>query len=111
MATTITLQKTSKGLLIPRTALGDWDRQELEAVWEEEQIVIRPKATAASGTRPQVRQILREAKLLYEPNWEQPPVVSSEERAELAQKLAGDPPLSEIIINDRQDAKNPVHHA
>ena len=103
MATTITLRKTSQGWLIPRTALGDWDRQELEAVWEEEQIVIRPKAAITGGTHSEVRQILREAKMLYEPDWELPPAVSPEERAELAKKLAGDPPLSEIIINDRQD--------
>lgn len=45
----------------------------------------------------------REAGLLYEPDWEQPPPVSPQERAYLAQKLTADQLLSETIIADRED--------
>jgi len=102
MRTTIAMQMTSKGLLIPRDALGDWESRDLEAVREGQSIVIRPRSTRAD-TRAQVRQVLREAGLLYEPDWETPPPVSPAERARLAQKLARGRPLSEIIIEERED--------
>lgn len=102
MNTTITVQMTAQGLLIPRTALGDWEREELEAVREKQAIIIRPKPTSGD-TRAQVRQALRRAGMLYEPDWETPPPVPSEERARLAKKLSQGQPLSEIIIADRED--------
>jgi len=102
MGTTITVQMTAQGLLIPRNTLGDWSNKELEAVWEQRGIVIRLKS-AAADTRIQVRQVLREAGLLYEPGWETPPPVSLEERARLAKRLAQGRPLSEVIIADRED--------
>lgn len=64
--------------------------------------MIHPKSTRAD-TRAQVRQVLRTAGLLYEPDWETPPPVSPEERARLAQKLGQGRPLSEIIIEERED--------
>ena len=106
MDTTIAVQMTLRGLLIPRAALGEWSTKKLEAVWEKEAIVIRPTKRPESthaGTRPQVRRILREAGMLYETRWETPPPVSPEERARLAEKLARGQPLSEIIIADRED--------
>jgi hypothetical protein len=93
---------TPQGLLIPHTALGNLGTQELEAVREKETIVIRPKVAPAE-TRTQVRQVLREAGMLYEPEWEIPPPVSPEERSHLAQKLAQGQPLSEAIIAERED--------
>ena len=102
MATTLTVQMTPQGLLIPRAALGGWYTKELEAVWEEHKIVIRPRPTPAD-VRSQVQRVLRVAGMLYEPHWETPPPVSPEERARLAKKLAQGQPLSEIIIADRED--------
>lgn len=102
MGTSIAVHRTPRGLLIPRAALGDWYAEELEAVWEKQAIVIRPKP-ARTSTRDQVRQVLREAGMLYEPHWETPPPVSPEERARLASELAQGQPLSEIIIADRED--------
>ena len=102
MGTSIAVHRTPRGLLIPRAALGDWCAEELEAVWEKQAIVIRPKP-AHAGTRNQVRQVLCEAGMLYEPHWETPPPVSPDERARLASELAQGQPLSEIIIEDRKD--------
>lgn len=102
MATTIAVQMTPQGLLIPRAALNDWGTKELEAVWERRMIVIRPKRTSADA-RAQVRRILHAAGMLYEPGWEMPAPVSSEERARLAKKLAQGQPLSQVIIADRED--------
>jgi hypothetical protein len=102
MRATITIQKTPQGLLIPRSALGNWKDKDLEAVWKKQGIIIRPKSTA-SDSQTQVRQVLRKAKMLYEPNWETPPPVTQEERARLAKKLSRGGPLSDVIIVDRED--------
>jgi hypothetical protein len=102
MDTTVTVQITRKGLLIPREALGDLGAEELEAVREERTIVIRPKSQTADE-RNQVRQVLRATGMLCEPEWEPPRLVSPEERTRLAQKLGQIGPLSEVIIADRGD--------
>ena len=88
MEEAIPVQVTKQGILIPHEALGELDRTEIEVPVDE---------------RTRVAQVLRDAGLLYEPDWEQPPSVSPQERARLAQKLASDPPLSEMIIADRED--------
>lgn len=98
----VKLHMTRKGLLIPRKALGDLRMEELEAVREEGTIVIRPRS-AGSDERSRVRQALREAGMLYEPEWEAPTSVSAEERARLAARLGEAGPLSEVIIADRGD--------
>ncbi len=102
MNTTITLQITPQGVLIPRENLGDLDIRELEAFRENEAIIIRPKSVH-SGVHGQIRQMLRESGVLYEPDWGIPPPVSPEDREQLAKKAASSQPLSEIIITDRQD--------
>jgi virulence-associated protein VagC len=102
MERTISVQVTDKGILIPDEALGELELVELEIVREEGQIVIRPKRQPVDE-RDQVEQALRSAGLLYEPDWEVPPPVSLKERAHLAQKLASEPPLSEVILADRED--------
>jgi hypothetical protein len=102
MAKSIPVQITERGLLISHEDLGDLNRNELEAVREQDCIVIRPKLDS-TGERARVGQALRAAGLLYEPDWEQPSPVSGEERARLAVKLASGSPLSELIIAERQD--------
>lgn len=103
MGTTITTaQITPQGLLIPREALGNLESQELEIVVEDEAIIIRPKSATAEA-KTQVRQILRETGSLYKPEWKTPPSVSTAEREQLAQKAGQGRPLSEIIIEERQD--------
>lgn len=98
----IPVQVTEEGILIPREALGELDKGELEAIREEGKIVIRPKPQSLDE-RTQVRQVLRDAGLLYEPGWKSPSPVSQKVRARLARKLASGPPLSEAIIAERED--------
>lgn len=102
MATVIIPQVTPQGLLIPRTALRDWNINDLEVVRERQALLVRPKRDAAKS-RVKVRQALRDAGLLYEPDWNTPPDVSAMEQARLAGKLAQGQPLSEIIIAERED--------
>lgn len=102
METTVTIQHTKKGLLIPIKDLGDLDIDDLEAVREERRIIIRPKLETG-GERTRVHQVLQDAGLLYEPKWEPSTPVSPEERKQLAQKLGQSGPLSETIIDKRED--------
>jgi hypothetical protein len=56
-----------------------------------------------TGERSRVHEVLKEAGMLYEPDWEEPAPVSPEERARLARRLGQAGPLSEVIIADRED--------
>jgi len=104
MGTTITTQIVPQGLLVPRSAFGEWLERGVETVKEKEQIVIRPKS-AIPDEREQVLQILEEAGLLLPP--EPLPAahvpISAEERAKLSRKFSVGRPLSELIIEDRED--------
>ena len=102
MEKTIPVEATDKGLLIPYEVLGELEGGELEVVREEGRIVIRLKLDPADE-RDRVAKVLRDAGLLYEPDWEHPLPVSEQERARLAKKLASGPSLSEMIIADRED--------
>ncbi|HOT91691.1 MAG TPA: hypothetical protein PLJ78_06755 [Anaerolineae bacterium] len=101
MTTEITVQRTPQGVLIPYTALEEWQDMELEVIQEKHRIVIRPKA--APITRDDVRDMLREVGLLYEIDAPAIEPVSQAERERLAKKLAEGPPLSELIIAERED--------
>lgn len=104
METTITTQMTPQGLLVPRAALGEWLERGVEAVREKEWIIIRPKAVALEE-RDLALRILDEAGLLLPP--EPLPtshiIISTEKRAELGRKFSQGRPLSQIIIEDRED--------
>ncbi len=51
----------------------------------------------------QIVSEMKAAGLIEDLPWAQPQVVSSEERARLAKKLSRGKPLSEIIIEDREE--------
>jgi len=102
MATTIAAQMLPQGLLIPRAMIQDWG--EVEVVKGKHRIVIQPKTLTPGQERELAIQALREDGLLYEPDWEPDlSVISDKERAELAKRLSVGRPLSEIIIEERED--------
>ena len=101
MATTLTVQMTRQGLLLPRALFQNWG--EVEVVQERRQIVIRPKTPTLSQERQAVIQALRQDGLLTEiPAEPAVHLVSAGERAELAKKLSPGRPLSEIVIEERR---------
>ena len=103
METTIATQITPQGLLVPRSALGDWLERGVETVKEEERIIIRPRS-AEPDEREEVIRILEEAGLLVKPDWEPTaPPVSDTELEELRRKFSVGKPLSEIIIEERDE--------
>ncbi len=105
MPTTVATQMTPQGLLIPRAAIQEWAQVELEAVKDETGILIRPKAVLLEQERALDMQILEEAGLLLpiEPAPTSVTPVSVERQAELARKFSVGRPLSEIIIEERED--------
>jgi len=103
VATTITTQMTPQGLLVPRSALGEWLERGVDVVREKERIVIRPRP-AKLDEREEAIRILDEAGLLVKPDWE-PTVspVSDAELEELARKFSVGRPLSQIVMEERAE--------
>jgi antitoxin component of MazEF toxin-antitoxin module len=101
---TETIQVTSQGVLVPRPLLQAWgDIQEVEVEQRPDAIVIKPKARSLTRSREQMLQGMKAAGLVEELRGTPPPRVSAEERARLAKILSHGKPLSEIIIEDRED--------
>jgi len=102
MDASINIQVLPQGLLVPRSAILEWLERGVEAVRDGEQIIIRPKTELTE--RERVIRILEEAGLLVKPDWEPTsPPVSDAELAELAQKFSVGQPLSEIVIEEREE--------
>ncbi len=101
MTTTLLLKVTEDGLRLPRRLFRQTG--EVEVVERNDYILIRPKSSQLQDARARAIAALREAQLLITPDWEQLPIVSPAERAELAQKAGQGKPLSEIIIDARDD--------
>jgi hypothetical protein len=103
MATTIAVQITPQGVLIPRAAIQEWIEQGIEVIKDEQRIIIQPRP-APRTKRERVLRILEESGLLVKPQWEPTsPPVSSTELAELAKKFSVGRPLSEIVIEEREE--------
>ena len=105
MATTVATRMTPQGLLIPRAAIQEWVKTELEAVKSKAGILIRPKVLSPQQERALDMQILEEAGLLLPIELSPVPIspISVERQAELARKFSVGKPLSEIIIEERGD--------
>ena len=103
MATTIAVQITPQGVLIPHAAVQEWIEQGLEVIKDEQRIIIQPRP-APRTERERVLRILEDSGLLVKPQWEPTsPPVSSTELAELARKFSVGRPLSEIVIEEREE--------
>ena len=110
MSTTLDTQMTAQGLLIPYTVIRKWKYTDLEIIKTETGILIRPKEEfseeeAVQYERALDMQILQEAGLISPrmPLLDQIPSISTERQSELARKFSVGKPLSEIIIEERED--------
>jgi hypothetical protein len=101
MSTVETARVTDEGLLLPREMVQDLG--EVEVVRRPDYILIKPKGIREHELHDQARKMLREAGLLVKVRKEPIPEVSPEERAELARRLASGRPLSEIVIEEREE--------
>jgi len=104
MTTSVAVQMTPKGLLIPRAAIREWLERGVEVIKDKERIVIQPRS-APRTERERVLRILAASGLLLPP--EPLPAshkpLSPEEQAELARKFSVGRPLAEIVIEERED--------
>lgn len=101
---TVTVPVTSQGVLVPRSLIQDWgDIQEVAIEQRPDAIMIKPKGRPVVKSHHQIIEEMKAAGLIEEMHGTAPPKVSAEERARLAKILSRGKPLSEIIIEDRED--------
>ena len=101
MTTTLAVQMTPQGILIPRAAFQDWGK--VEVLQEKRRIIVQPQSSTQAQERELVIQALRKDGLLVEMAGESlSPSITPEERAELAENLSVGRPLSEIVIEERR---------
>ena len=99
-----TAKVTSQGVLVPRPLIQAWgDIEEVEIEQRPGAIIIKPKGRSAIQLREQIIEQMKSAGLIDDLPWESPPVVSAQERMRLAKALSQGKPLSEIIIEERED--------
>ncbi len=104
MTTAIEMKVTSQGVLIPRPLIAAWgDIDIVEIEQRADVIIIKPKINQAMRVRTQIVREMKAEGLIETLPWMQPPSVSSEERAHLAEALSHGKPLSEIITEERED--------
>jgi antitoxin component of MazEF toxin-antitoxin module len=104
MTTVVAVKVTPQGVLVPRpliAALGG-DVEEVEIEQRSDAIIIKPKIRQTSQLRAQILRKMKTAGLIEDLPWAQPPTISPEERARLAERLSHGKPLSEIIIENRE---------
>jgi hypothetical protein len=101
MSTVETARMTDEGLLLPHEMVQDLG--EVEVVRRPDYILIKSKVIHDRELHDRARKVLREAGLLVEVHRKPLPEVSPEERAELARRLASGRPLSEIVIEEREE--------
>ena len=102
MSTTIAAQITPQGLLIPQSAIREWLEQGIEVTKERRRIVIQPRP-APRTERERVLHTLESAGLLL-PAESLPPGVSLREPdGRLEYMFSVGRPLSEVIIEEREE--------
>jgi hypothetical protein len=102
MASSIAIEITAQGVLIPRATIQNWG--EIEVVQEDYRIIIQPKSLTSAQERELILQALREDGLLTtitDTESLSPPATPAE-RARLAKKLSKGRPLSEFVLEERQ---------
>jgi hypothetical protein len=77
--------------------------QEVEIEQRPDAVIIKPKTTSVGGLRDLVISEMKAAGLVEELPWTQLPQVSARDRAHLAEKLSHGSPLSDVIIEDREE--------
>ena len=102
--TLATVRVTQRGVLVPRSLIKTWrNDQEVEIEQRADAVVIRPKTDRVTQLNAQIVSKMKAVGLIEDLSWSQPPSVSPEERARLAEKLSHGKPLSQIIMEDREE--------
>jgi len=101
---TETVKVTAQGVLVPRPLIAGWgDIQEVEIERRADAIIIKPKGQVTDQLHERVIREMKTAGLIEDLPWAHPPAVSREERARLGKALSKGKPLSEIVIEEREE--------
>jgi hypothetical protein len=101
---TETVKVTAQGVLVPRPLIEGWgDIQEVEIEQRSDAIIIRPKGQYTGHVHERVIEGMKAAGLIEDLPWAHPPVIPAEQRVHLAKRLSQGKPLSEMVIEDRED--------
>lgn len=104
MGKVVDVKITAEGVLIPHPLLEDWgDIQEVEIEQRADALVVKPKADSSSRLHDRIIDEMKAAGLIEELPWTLPVAVSAEARAHLTGKLSQGRPLSELILEDREE--------
>jgi hypothetical protein len=99
-----TAKVTKEGVLVRRPLIEKWgDVEEVEIEQRPDAIIITPRGPAAAQLRERIIDEMKAAGLVEDLPWTPPPAVSESERARLATMLGKGKPLSEIIIEEREN--------
>lgn len=102
--TVIVAKVTARGVLVPHSIISGWGNvREVEIEKRADTVVIRPKASDTDAWRVQMIDKMKAVGLIEELPWPQLPAVSPEARAQLAAKLSQGRPLSELIMEEREE--------
>lgn len=102
--TVIAAKVTARGVLVPHkliAALGNI--QEVQIEGRADAVVITRKSARDDVRRAELIHKMKAAGLIEDLPWSEPPAVSPEARARLAEKLSQGKPLSAIIMEDREE--------
>ena len=104
MGRVVDVKITDEGVLIPHPLLEDWgDIQEVEIEQRADALVVKPKVEGSSRLRDRIVNEMKAAGLIEELPWTPHLEASTEARARLADRLSQGRPLSELILEDREE--------
>jgi len=96
------IKVTRQGVLVPRLLLAAWgDVREVKVEQRADALIIRP--SGAEPSREDILNKMKAAGLIEDLPWAQGQDVSAAERARLAEQLSQGKPLSEVIIEEREE--------
>ncbi len=102
--TKVAIKVTPQGVLVPSPLIQAWgDVEEVEIEQRPDALIITPKERGADQVQARIVSEMKAAGLIEDLPWAQPREVSSQERADLAEKLSHGKPLSQVILEDRED--------
>ena len=104
--TAIAAKMTSRGVLVPRSIMAAWGNiSEVEIELQGDLVVIKPSQTHdGRQVRRELINRMKAAGLVEDLPWESGTSISDSDRARLAKMFGTGKPLSEIIIEDREQS-------
>ena len=102
--TIIAAKVSARGVLVPHeiiVALGNVEEVQIEG--RPNAVIITRKTKHPDARRVDLIQRMKAAGLVEDLSWPEPPAVSPRARTRLAEELSHGKPLSELIMEDREE--------